>query len=167
MPRVRRRNVYHQLTDFERGRIVGLREGGLSYREIGLRLNRNPATIMRVYQIWNEEGRGTRIRSTGQPRRTTERQNRRLRMLALRDRFSTSRQIGDQWSNEEGRPVSMRTIYRRIRSFGLFSYRPHLVIPLTPEHRRQRLNWCRQRQHWDREWNGGLHRRVAILFGDA
>lgn len=45
----------------------------------------------------------------------------------------------------------MRTLYRRIRAFGLVSYIPRLVLPLTAEHR-QRLNWCRLKQHWKAEW---------------
>ncbi|CAH1993234.1 unnamed protein product [Acanthoscelides obtectus] len=32
-----------------------------------------------------------------------------------------------------------------MRSFGLFSYRPHWVLPLTREHGRNRLEWYRQR----------------------
>ncbi|KAJ3623531.1 hypothetical protein MTP99_019752 [Tenebrio molitor] len=48
----------------------------------------------------------------------------------------------------------MRTIYRRIRSFGLLSYRLHLVLPLTSAgHRRQKLEWCRERQQWRKEWH--------------
>jgi hypothetical protein len=46
----------------------------------------------------------------------------------------------------------MRTMYRRIRFFGLLSYRPRLVLPLTAGHRRQRLEWCRERQQWREEW---------------
>ena len=46
----------------------------------------------------------------------------------------------------------MRTIYPRIRSFGLCSYRPLRVLPLTTAHRRQRQEWCRQCQHWKAEW---------------
>jgi hypothetical protein len=47
----------------------------------------------------------------------------------------------------------MRTMYRRIRFFGLLSYRPRLVLPLTAGHRRQRWEWCRERQQWREEWH--------------
>lgn len=47
----------------------------------------------------------------------------------------------------------MRSVYYRIRSFVLKTYHPHFVLPLTPAHKRQRLEWCRERSGWDKEWN--------------
>nr|CAH7712141.1 unnamed protein product [Callosobruchus chinensis] len=38
----------------------------------------------------------------------------------------------------------MRTIYRKIRTYGLLSYRPRLTLLLT---------WCQERAHWNQEWN--------------
>lgn len=159
MPRVRRRQVYQQLSEFDRGRIVGLREAGFSFREIANRLGRHQSTIMRAYQARSENGVERRRRGTGTQRRTNERQDRRLRLMALRDRFSTTRSIADQWLGEEGRPIGLRTVYRRIRTFGLLSYRPHLVLPLTALHHQQRLDWCTERLQWNLEW----HR---VVFSD-
>ncbi|CAH1375732.1 unnamed protein product [Tenebrio molitor] len=78
MPTVRRGRHYHQVSDFDRGRIVAFREAGLSYREIAFRVDRSTATVVRICNIWEEERRGIRRRSIGLPRRTTTRQNRRL-----------------------------------------------------------------------------------------
>jgi hypothetical protein len=50
--------------------------------------------------------------------------------------------------------MSMRTIYRRIRSYGLASYRPIVRLLLTSE-----LEWCRLREHWVDEWH-------QIIFSD-
>jgi hypothetical protein len=46
MPRVRRNQHYNQLTPFERGRIVGMHEAGLSFREMARRLSRSDSTII-------------------------------------------------------------------------------------------------------------------------
>ncbi|GBN92196.1 hypothetical protein AVEN_213020-1 [Araneus ventricosus] len=46
MPLRRRRSHYQQLTEFERGRVVGQREGGFSSRDIAERLGRNVSTLM-------------------------------------------------------------------------------------------------------------------------
>lgn len=159
MPRVRQRRNYRQLSEFDRGRIVGLREGGFSYREIANRLNRNQSTIMRCYQSWTRDGQERRRRGTGGRRKTNGIQDRRLRLMALRDRFSSTRSIADVWLGNQGRPVTIRTVYRRIRGFGLKSYRPHLVLPLTAQHRQQRLEWCRLRMHWIVEWH-------KVVFSD-
>lgn len=159
MPRIRRRANFRQLSDFDRGRIVGLREAGLSFREIADRVHRSVCTVANCCRAYFQQHREHRARGTGRLRLTTEGQDRRLRQLAVRDRSATSRAIANQWFTEHGRLITMRTVYRRIRSFGLFSFRPHWVLPLTPEHRRQRLEWCRARQEWGAEWN-------AIVFSD-
>ena len=51
---------------------------------------------MRVCRAWFEDGQERRRRGTDASRRTTERQYRSLRQLAFRDRFSSTRLIGDQ-----------------------------------------------------------------------
>lgn len=159
MPRVRRRENFLQLSKFDSGQIVGLREAGLSFREIATRMHRSVNTVVVCCRVWNQEGRTRRARGTGRVRRTAPLQDRRLRLLALRDRFMSTRSIADQWFAEHGRPITMRTVYRRIRSFGITSYRPQFVLPLTPRHRSDRLAWCRERLNWDYEWN-------TIVFSD-
>ncbi|GBM52630.1 hypothetical protein AVEN_16743-1 [Araneus ventricosus] len=52
----RRRSHYQQLTEFERGRAVGLREGGFSFRDIAERLGRNVYTVHDYWQQWSREG---------------------------------------------------------------------------------------------------------------
>lgn len=47
------------------------------------------------------------VYSIGQPKRTIERQDKYLRKLALQDRFFTTREVWNQWLEDEGRPVSM------------------------------------------------------------
>jgi IS30 family transposase len=73
MPRVRRLGHIPQLTDFEKGRIVGLRKAGLSVREIARRTGRFVCTILRYHQA--QEGREHRARGTGRRRMTTENQD--------------------------------------------------------------------------------------------
>lgn len=50
MPRVR------ELSEFERGLVVGFRKGGFSYREIVKHLNRNKCTILLCYQALLRKG---------------------------------------------------------------------------------------------------------------
>lgn len=73
--------------------------------------------------MWTKKGKGTRRRPVGRLS-TTERQDNRFRQPALGDHFAITRQIDDQWIGEEGRPVNMRTLYQRIRTFELYSYHP-------------------------------------------
>lgn len=42
----------------------------------------------------------------------------------------------------------MRTTYRRAYELQLSSYRPATFIPLGPQHRRHRLQWCHEHADW-------------------
>ncbi|GFS60726.1 transposable element Tcb2 transposase [Trichonephila clavipes] len=59
-----------------------------------------------------------------------------------------------------GAPVSFRTVRRRMAEGHLGSRRPLRVLPLTPTHRRLRLEWCSTRGNWTAaEWN-------QVVFSD-
>ena len=51
MTRGRERAQYQQVSAFERGRMVGLREAGLSYRDIAARSGHAATIVMRA---WNQ-----------------------------------------------------------------------------------------------------------------
>ncbi|GFW65763.1 DDE_3 domain-containing protein [Trichonephila clavipes] len=55
MPLRRNRRQYEQLTDFDRGRIIGLREAGWSNRRIGRPLGRSDMVVARCWQQWITE----------------------------------------------------------------------------------------------------------------
>ncbi|GFV58993.1 HTH_Tnp_Tc3_2 domain-containing protein [Trichonephila clavipes] len=57
MPLRRNRRQYEQLTDFDKGRIIGLREAGWSNRRIGRHLGRSDMVVARCWQQWITEGR--------------------------------------------------------------------------------------------------------------
>ncbi|VEN43405.1 unnamed protein product [Callosobruchus maculatus] len=58
-------------------------------------MGRCVATIVEVWRAWIEEGRTKRARGSGARRRTTNRQDRHLRLLALRDRERSIRAVVD------------------------------------------------------------------------
>ncbi|GFX53142.1 transposable element Tc1 transposase [Trichonephila clavipes] len=55
----RNKEKFQQHMEFERGRIIGLREGEYSYHAIGARVQRNSSTVMRVWKQWTDEHRTT------------------------------------------------------------------------------------------------------------
>lgn len=44
---LRKRISFSQLSEYEKGRIIGLRQAGFSFREIADRVNLSPATVRR------------------------------------------------------------------------------------------------------------------------
>lgn len=69
---------------------MGQRERGASFREIAIAVRRSVATVVDAWRAWAEEGRTQRARGTGAIRRTTQREDRLLRLMALRDRRRTT-----------------------------------------------------------------------------
>ncbi|GFX72746.1 transposable element Tcb2 transposase [Trichonephila clavipes] len=84
MPLRRNRRQYEQLTDFDRGRIIGLREAGWSNRRIGRHLGWSDMEVARCWQQWITEGRVYRRGRHPGPSRETIR--RRLTEVDLRSR---------------------------------------------------------------------------------
>ncbi|GFX88288.1 transposable element Tcb2 transposase [Trichonephila clavipes] len=70
MPCRRKGAKFEQISEFERGKIVGLREAGLSYGAVAARVQRNSSAIMRVSKQWTDEGRTARKSGSG-PRNVT------------------------------------------------------------------------------------------------
>uniref|UniRef100_A0A3B1JN87 Tc3 transposase DNA binding domain-containing protein n=1 Tax=Astyanax mexicanus TaxID=7994 RepID=A0A3B1JN87_ASTMX len=60
------------LSDFESGRIVGLREAGWSNRRIGRHLGWSDMVVAQCWQQWITEGTVYRHRGSGCPRNTTD-----------------------------------------------------------------------------------------------
>ncbi|GFV77306.1 HTH_38 domain-containing protein [Trichonephila clavipes] len=71
MPLRRNRRQYEQLTDFDRGRIIGLREAGWSNRRIGRHLGRSDMVVARCWQQWDHRSHPVPSRETIR-RRLTE-----------------------------------------------------------------------------------------------
>ncbi|GFS89945.1 uncharacterized protein TNCV_506751 [Trichonephila clavipes] len=68
----RRNKEKFQLTEFERKAIIGLREGGFSYRTIGNRVPRNSSSDTSLEQ-WTDEHRTTRKTGSGRRNVTSAR----------------------------------------------------------------------------------------------
>ncbi|GFV38178.1 transposable element Tcb2 transposase [Trichonephila clavipes] len=56
--------------------------------------------------------------------------------------------IAQQLSTATGQKVLRFTVDRRLHKGGLFAYRPERCLPLKVDHRRHRLQWCREHKNW-------------------
>lgn len=153
MPRRRKRASFEHVSEFDRGRIVAYRDCGLSFREIGDRVGRNQATVMRICNRWMQEGTTDRRDRLHPPRCTTTRDDRHIVRMAVMDRSATSRTISQQIRSVAQQSVSARTIRRRLQQSGMSARRPLLRLPLSQNHRRLRRQWCDERRTWTTEWH--------------
>ncbi|GFX88126.1 HTH_Tnp_Tc3_2 domain-containing protein [Trichonephila clavipes] len=75
MPRRRIRAHYEQLSGFERGRIIGLKEAGCTNWRIALHMDRSDAAIKRCWQEWVDIGKFQRHDGSGRPRSPAEQED--------------------------------------------------------------------------------------------
>ncbi|GFT09196.1 HTH_Tnp_Tc3_2 domain-containing protein [Trichonephila clavipes] len=64
MSRVRSRNAYQHVSDFDKGRIVACRNWGSLYHSIAARVSREPMTVSRT---WNQDGNTERRSGSQRP----------------------------------------------------------------------------------------------------
>ncbi|UYV68048.1 hypothetical protein LAZ67_5002901 [Cordylochernes scorpioides] len=103
MSRRKQRSSFDQVSEFDRGRIVAYRDCGLSFREIGSRVERSQTT----------EGTTDRRVRSHPPQCTTSRDDKQIVRMAVTDRSVTSRYVAEHIQSVTHHPVSARTIRRR------------------------------------------------------
>ncbi|GFW36928.1 transposable element Tcb2 transposase [Trichonephila clavipes] len=129
MPLCRFRRQYEQLSQFERGRIIGMMETGRSARRIARQLSRSDCFTSR------REDHHTTRNARVQPTTSTG---------AIEVQVAPSLEA----------PMYSRTIRRRLSEGHFGSRRPMHVLRFTTTHLRLRLEWCRTRGNWTAaEWN--------------
>ncbi|GFV47971.1 HTH_38 domain-containing protein [Trichonephila clavipes] len=131
MPLRRNRRQYEQLTDFDRGRIISLREAGWSNRRIGRHLGRSDMVVARCWQQWITEGRVYRRGGSGRPRNTNDREDRAIRRVATSATTTSLASIQRHLPPSRHPVPSRETIRRRLTEVGLSSRRPLRRLPLT------------------------------------
>ncbi|GBN07781.1 Transposable element Tc1 transposase [Araneus ventricosus] len=160
IPLRRQRSHYQQLTEFERGCVVGIREGGFSFRDITERLGRSVSTVHDCWQQWSREGTASRRPGSGRPRGIAEREDRRVRRMAVVHRTASAAEI----RATVGTTVTQRTATNLLLQGQLRARRPVACIPLTPKHCRLRREWCQARAHWRAEWRSFVFSDESRFF---
>ncbi|GFX41852.1 transposable element Tcb2 transposase [Trichonephila clavipes] len=96
----------------------------------------------------------TRRPGSGRPRQTSRRKDRHIVRNVSIQHTASSTAIQAQVAPSLGAPLSSRTIRGGLAEGHLESRCPLRDLPLTPTHRRLRLEWCQARGNWTAaEWN--------------
>ncbi|GFW27456.1 transposable element Tc1 transposase [Trichonephila clavipes] len=126
MPPQRNKEKFQQIMEFEQGRIIGLREGGFSYRAVGAHVQLNSSTVVQVCKQWTDEHRTNR-KTGSEPRKVTSASDdRHLLRMIVNDCTASSMQLAARWSIDTSVLMSTTSIRRRLLHRGLHETRFNL-----------------------------------------
>ncbi|GFS78555.1 transposable element Tc1 transposase [Trichonephila clavipes] len=145
MPGKRARRHFSQLSEFERGLIIGKKTTGWSTRRVAGRVDRSECAVRNCWDQWTRECTHARKTGSGATTKTTRREDRRIVQQALVDPTATRSTI----RADVGVAIVPQTISRHLAEANLKSKRPFRALPLTLEHRQLRLQWCPARSMWN------------------
>ncbi|GFY35327.1 HTH_Tnp_Tc3_2 domain-containing protein [Trichonephila clavipes] len=145
MPGKRARRHFSQLSEFERGLIIGMKTAGWSTRRVAGQVDRSECAVRNCWEQWTREGTHARKTGSGAIRKTTRRKDRRIAWQTLVDPTVTRSPV----RADVGVAIVPQTTSRHLAETNLKSKRPFCALPLTPEHRQLRLQWCQARSMWN------------------
>ncbi|GFW19529.1 HTH_Tnp_Tc3_2 domain-containing protein [Trichonephila clavipes] len=118
-----------------------MKTAGWSTHRVAGHVDRSECAVRNCWEQWTREGTHARKTGSGATRKTTRREDRRIILQALVDPTVTRSTI----RAVVGVAIVPQTIYRHLAEANLKSKRPFCALPLTPEHRQLRLQWCQAR----------------------
>ncbi|GFW82303.1 HTH_Tnp_Tc3_2 domain-containing protein [Trichonephila clavipes] len=142
MSRKRARRHFSQLSKFERGLIIGMKTAGWSTRRVAGQMDRSECAVRNCWEQWTGGGTHARKTGSGATRKTTRREDRRIVRQALVDPTVTRSTI----RVDVGVTIVPQTISRHLPEANIKSKHLFRALPLTPEHRQLRLQWCQPDQ---------------------
>ena len=114
------------------GRAIALILQGRSQRDVAQQFGVHESTISRLVQRLRATGRLTDRPRSERPRVTTQRQDRRIRLVHLRNWLRTTTETAREVIGTHGCRVCPRTVRNRLREFDLRPRRPYVGLNLTP-----------------------------------
>ncbi|GFT11498.1 HTH_Tnp_Tc3_2 domain-containing protein [Trichonephila clavipes] len=142
MPDKRARRHFSQLSEFERGLIIGMKTAGRLTRRIAGQVDRSECAVRNCWEQWTREDTHARKTESEATRKTTRREDLRIVRQALVDPIVTRSTI----RADVGVEIVPQTISRHLAEANIKSKRPFRAIPLTPEHRQLRLQCAKPDQ---------------------
>ncbi|GFT00301.1 transposable element Tcb1 transposase [Trichonephila clavipes] len=122
-----------------------MKTAGWSTRRVAVQVDRSECAVRNCWEQWTREDTQARKTGSGATRKTTRTEDRRIVRQALVDPAVTL----STTQADLGVAIVPQTISRHLAEANLKSKRPFRALPLTPEHRQLRLQWCQARSMWN------------------
>ncbi|SRR6266511_208301 len=131
----------NELSEFERGEIIGLKKANFSYREIANILNRSKTAVEHTINDYFKKNKTTAALKTGRPKKLSRRDERQLVKAVKKDPKTTADKLTKHL--EELNIIASKSTIRRILYSKNIHGRKAVKKPLISEiNRKKRLFWC-------------------------
>lgn len=152
-----------RLSTNNRHEVLGMLRGGVTVGAVAAHFGVHHTTIYRLARRFQVTGSVNDRPRSGAPRVTTPRQDRRICRSHLADRFQTAVDTARATLGVQNRPISSRTVRRRLADSNLRCRRPYRGVILTQRHRETRVQWATNRGYLRDHGNLGWG---SVVFSD-
>lgn len=149
-----------ELTDFQKGEIIGCHLANLSIRQISKKLDLPKSTIGNVLTRWKTEGNVQTKSRTGRPRKLTERGRRSLNRIVTKSRRMSLDTVTSEFQASTGVAACPNTVRNELHSMGFRGSAAAHKPLISPANAKHRMEWCKERKSWT------VDRWKSILWSD-
>ncbi|GFX19589.1 transposable element Tcb2 transposase [Trichonephila clavipes] len=128
--------------------VIGKLEEGRTVTSVAAEFGITKSVVSRAWKAFQTTDTAVRKVGGGRLRTKTAGDDRYIILQVKRGRRQSASVIAQQLSTATGRQVSRFTVARRLHKGGLFARCPEHCLPLKVDHRRHRLQWCREHKNW-------------------
>lgn len=154
------RGPYRRVSEADRVRIVSHRERGDTFRAISDEFGVNINTVYKIIAKWNRHRTIQDLYKIGRPPKLDDRTRRHLVRMVENNEIKTATQLAHAATTQLHTPISPRTARRMLHEEGLNALHTIPKPLLTPEHKRQRLEFAQTHAHWTEDnWK-------QVIFSD-
>lgn len=131
--------------------IINLHSKKHSIRKIADELRISKSTVGRVIKHFKATNTISPRKKNGRPRKTSTREDRVIRKIALKDRFQTAASIARKVGTSHDIEVSRKTVSRRLNEIGLFARSPVKKPLISNKNKKLRLSFAQTHVLWTEE----------------
>ena len=118
---------------------------------IGAIVNKSKSVVHGFLNVYNDYGSSEARMSTGRPRITTKREDRAMVKLVKKDRFKTAAAVSREMSVQLGKPLSRKTVSRRLVEQQLLAREPVVKPLISSKNKKCHLAFANDDVLWSQE----------------
>jgi transposase len=137
------------LSNFERGQIVGARFAGASVTKTATLLGVSRATVSKVVSAYTSHGKTTSAkRNNGRKSALTERDRRTLRWIVSRNHTTTAAQVKAELNIHLENPISTKSVRRELHKSNIHGWAAIAKPLITESCAQMRKRWYYDYKTW-------------------